>query len=692
MSELPSSFLGKYRVLVLAIAAFFALSVGVYSLNFLLLRQVEIDAAKINLSGKLRGDSQQLAKAVLTLSHEVTAGELIQSSQAEISEAYLAFRQSLGEVRALATDAGDGVEQDLLARLEKQWLPLQEAVAVVVAHTTPADGDVQVAVTLSNTHNVRLLQLADDLTRRQESLAAERTRSLRYVQSGAIALAMLNFLFIVIHVARSLRQSDRKADQARRETEDILRTVREGLFLIDRSGIVGTQRSAHLGKVFPHPLPAGNNFLATLATLVSDETMESARNYIDLLFNKKVKPALLAELNPLQRVQINTDRRARTTHLSFSFHPVRSDGDAGISALLVAAVDISQQVRLEQELAGAEERARSEVSLLLGVLENDPADVAQFLGEANTRLARLNGDLREIPAEASAYSALVNKVLRVIHAIKGEAAALSIGTLATQAHAFEDGLGALRSRKNLSGDDLIPVATGIAHLLQEIAKVEQVLDRIAAYSRPDPARPPALAAPAGNEEGAGAGDGIYHSVHRIQRLALAVAADLNKKLRVETSLHNVADVPEAVHRLLREGLPQLVRNAVVHGIESAEERLQAGKQEEGRVRIELTRSADGGLELTVADDGRGIDVHTLRRQLVAAGHRDAGQVAAMSDREVVATLFEPGFSTAAEVTQHAGRGVGLDVLNALVRETGARLRIASAPRAYTRFTLKWSPA
>lgn len=690
MSVLPSSFLGKYRVLVFAIAAFFALNVGVYSLNFMLLHQVEIDAAKINLSGKLRGYSQQLAKAILTLSHEMTAGELIQTSQAQISEAYLAFRQALTEVRALVTDGGDSRELELLEKLGKQWLPLEEAVVVLVAPETPDSADVQAAVTLSNTRNVRLLQLADDLTRQQEELAAERAHLLRYLQSGAIALALINFLFIVIHVARSLRQSDRKADQARRETEDILRTVREGLFLIDRSGTVGSQRSTHLGKVFPQPLPAGGNFLATLATLVSDETMESARDYIDLLFNKKVKPALLADLNPLQRVQINAEGRARTTHLSFSFQPVRSDGDDGITALLVAAADVSQEVRLERELADAEERARSEVSLLLGVLENDPADVARFLGEANAKIERLNGDLREIPAEASAYTALVNKVLRVIHAIKGEAAALSIGTVATQAHEFEDSLSALRGHRNLGGDDLIPIATGIGHLRQEIAKVEAVIDRIAAYSRPDRACRPLAAESTADDEGAG--DGIYHSVHRIQRLALAVAADLNKKLRVETSLHPVADVPEAVHRLLREGLPQLVRNAVVHGIESAEERLHAGKQEEGRVRIELTRIADGSLELVVSDDGRGIDVHVLRRQLVAAGHRNAEQVAAMSDREVVATLFEPGFSTATEVTQHAGRGVGLDVLNALVRETGARLRIASSPRAYTRFTLQWSPA
>ena len=82
----------------------------------------------------------------------------------------------------------------------------------------------------------------------------------------------------------------------------------------------------------------------------------------------------------------------------------------------------------------------------------------------------------------------------------------------------------------------------------------------------------------------------------------------------------------------------------------------------------------------------------LRRRLAEDGHRSAGQVAAMSDRDVVATLFEPGVSTAAAVGEHAGRGMGLDVVGTLARETGARLKLSSAPRAYTRFTLQWSPA
>jgi chemotaxis protein histidine kinase CheA len=151
-------------------------------------------------------------------------------------------------------------------------------------------------------------------------------------------------------------------------------------------------------------------------------------------------------------------------------------------------------------------------------------------------------------------------------------------------------------------------------------------------------------------------------------------------------------LPDAFRRLLKEGLPQLVRNAVAHGIESGNERLQAGKTAEGSVRIEVRQGEAGVLELEVADDGRGIDAGELRRKLVDSGRYQEHEVAAMTVREVIATIFQPGMSTADDVNEHAGRGVGLDVLYSLVRETGARIKLVSTPSSFTRFILQWSPA
>lgn len=675
------SFFGKYSILLAAIAAFFILTVSIFSVNYVLSLQLANDGARIKDSGAIRGLTQQHAKAILSLSHEIAAGDMIQTSQAQISESALALEEALSRSLSQAKTANVAGELELLAKFEKFWRPLAEIGKTIDTRPEPDRGDIQAALTKSNANNVRLMQLADDLTQLIEGAAAARARDLTRIQTGAIAIALVNFLFIVFYTLRSLRRSDRVAEIARGETEQIMATVREGLFLIDPKGIVGSQRSSFLEKAFPRPLPAGADFLEVLAPLVSPEALKSAGEYIGLLFNRRVKVALLKSLNPLQQVEIrDADSGKAPAYLSFDFHPVYAAGTDGVAALLVSAVDISQQVALAHELEMAEERSRTEMGLLSSVLKNNPATVAAFASNAEAGLGEINNELRLIKSGPGSYNMLVNRIFRTVHSVKGEAAALSLDTVARQAHRFEEVLSALRQRLDLHGEDLIAVATNTGELLEELSKVRRIVDRIGALE-------------IGTQESeAAAADDIHHTLQRVQRLTLAVAADLGKKVRVETAISPVGTLPDSFRRLLNEGLPQLVRNAVAHGIESSSERVQSGKHAEGSVRIEVRHGDAGGLELVVTDDGRGIDAAALRRNLVSSGRYQDHEVAAMADREVISTIFQPGFSTAENVGEHAGRGVGLDVLLALARETGARLKLVSTPSSFTRFILQWSPA
>jgi len=683
-----SGFLKKYSILIVAIVSFFFLSIGIFSFNFFVSQQLGEDAAKINNSGKMRGLTQQNAKAVLSLVQELAANEMIQTSQAQISESILGMEGLIATVRTTVDADKDKAGLELLDRFQKSWEQVAILGKQVATVEIPDPATVDGLRSKSNAVNVRLLSAADDLTQHFETAAAARANQLKLVQAVAIAVALINFLFIVLYAFRSLARSDRIAKVAKHETEQILGTVREGLFLVDKEWNVGHQRSSKLDQVFPKPLPPGTNFREALSPLVSKDTLEAVENYIGLLFNKRVKLSLVESLNPLDRVEVSMPNKGPgfSIFLSFKFSPVYEDGVDGVSALLVSVVDISQEVFLEHELENAEVRAKSDIALLLGVLDNDPAVVGEFLAAATSRLDELNTMLRDIDPRKTSYADVINPVFRVIHSIKGEAATLTLGPISQEAHDFEDVLVPLR-RKELTGADLIPVATGIAGMQQAIAKVARITDRITSYAGHGPVKQgDKAAAPQSADED------VQKTIQRIQRLALSVATDLNKKIRVETSLAHVESIPESIQRLLREGLPQLVRNAIVHGIEASDERTKSGKPAEGLVRIELNRNDTGGIEIVVIDDGRGIDVNKLRRKLVAMGKLDAHQVSEMSDRDVVAMIFQPGVSTADVISDHAGRGFGLDVLLNLVRNTGARLRVASRPQINTSFTLQWSPA
>ncbi len=675
-----SGLLGKYRDLVLAIALFLVLDLGVLIFNFYASGRIEADTSKINASGELRMYSQQLAKALLTLAQEMRDGMPIQTSQAQISESHANFRKALADL-ARRDGGGDALaqwlsrqalenESDLLRRIENYWRPLDAAVAPLLDKERPEAIDVEIAVTKVVARNIKLMQLADDLTQHLESEAVANAGSLRSIQLTAILLALANFAFIVFKFVRALRASDRAVEAAREETDEILATLREGLFLLHPDGRIGSQRSLSLDDLFGRTVRTGEPLAEALDALFDAQTAAAAADYIGLLFEDRIKPGLLAQLNPLDEVALRGEAEGsrRRKYLSFGFDQVRSGGK--VAALLVSVHDVSEPVRLRGELAGAEEQLRRDVDLLLAVLDREPDLVGDFLAAAGEKIDLINSDLQQVEPEGRAYAGMVDRLFRHVHAIKGEAATLGFATIAREAHAFEDRLAPLRGRGDIAGAELIPLAVALSSLCEQLARLRGVFDKASSYARP-----------------AQAGASIEPMLRQFEQLTHSVAQDLDKQVRFEAVTAHLPELPPAFAQLLREAVPQLVRNAVAHGIESAEERQRAGKPAQGRVRVEVDRQEDGTLAVSVWDDGRGISADALRRQLVDSGRRSAEEAVRMSERELIAMLFEPGFTTADTANPHAGRGVGLDVIRDLIVRLGARLKIATTPNGYTRFTL-----
>jgi chemosensory pili system protein ChpA (sensor histidine kinase/response regulator) len=131
-------------------------------------------------------------------------------------------------------------------------------------------------------------------------------------------------------------------------------------------------------------------------------------------------------------------------------------------------------------------------------------------------------------------------------------------------------------------------------------------------------------------------------------------------------------------------LEHMVRNAIVHGLELPPARRAAGKPDTGELRMEV-RQEGNEIVIIVADDGAGLDLARIRARALASGILRADQQP--SDRELMELIFAPGFSTAGEVTELAGRGVGMDVVRSEMLAFGGRIAITSEAGRGTRFTL-----
>ena len=122
-------------------------------------------------------------------------------------------------------------------------------------------------------------------------------------------------------------------------------------------------------------------------------------------------------------------------------------------------------------------------------------------------------------------------------------------------------------------------------------------------------------------------------------------------------------------------------NAVVHGIESAQARLLAGKPPTGAIDVIVSSEADG-LRVSVRDDGQGLNLQRLREQAEAKDLYSREVLEGFSRTRVMGLVFEPGFSTATDVDEHAGRGIGMDLVRANVNKMKGRIRISNQPKRY----------
>jgi two-component system chemotaxis sensor kinase CheA len=173
---------------------------------------------------------------------------------------------------------------------------------------------------------------------------------------------------------------------------------------------------------------------------------------------------------------------------------------------------------------------------------------------------------------------------------------------------------------------------------------------------------------------------------RFPRLVRDVAKQCGKDVALELSGQNT-DLDKGILDALAEPLMHLVRNAVDHGVEDAEERIAANKPARGTVYLNAYHQGTQ-VVIEVRDDGRGIDLAQIRRHAVEKGIVKAAEIQRFTDSEAMNLIFEPGFSTAAEVTEVSGRGVGMDVVRTVIDNLKGTVNVSSVKGRGTTIQLR----
>jgi two-component system chemotaxis sensor kinase CheA len=162
---------------------------------------------------------------------------------------------------------------------------------------------------------------------------------------------------------------------------------------------------------------------------------------------------------------------------------------------------------------------------------------------------------------------------------------------------------------------------------------------------------------------------------RIPRVVRDVAKHCGKDVAIDIAGQNT-DLDKGILDALAEPLSHIVRNAVDHGIEPAEERLSAGKPARGTIYLNAYHQGTQ-VVIEIRDDGRGIDLAHLRKHAVEKGIVKQEEIARLTEPDVLNLIFEPGFSTAREVTEVSGRGVGMDIVRTVLDRLKGTVQVST---------------
>jgi len=540
-----------------------------------------------------------------------------------------------------------------------------------------------------------------------QSQNAHSALQLRIVMLAGLLIATVLVLVVTILLSARGRQSN-SLREARQQTEDILRTVKDGLFLLDRNLVIGSTYSTALEKLFQRKDFAGLKFEDLLRDIVSEKTLMTAQKFVSVLWAERTNENLVKSINPLGEVEVriyhgqgNVDIR----YLEFDFHRVRVDGK--ITHVLVSVSDVTARVDLARELTASQGQAQAQVDTLLGILHIDPLQLASFLSDSEASMKMINAVLKEPAREEGAFRRKLDSLFRQAHSVKGEAASLGLSSIESRAHAFEEDLKALREKSELSGNDFLPLVIKLDDFLTHLQSINELVTRLsklhvkgeesahlttAVVQGPTPAQnPPRPEGPSPLQ--VASKPATPPSTDRsprpeiaplLQRLAARIAGEGGK----ETALECVGfdAIPDQYRRLVKDVAVQAVRNAVVHGIEPRTVRESLGKSASGVVRLEF-QSLPDGYRFTIEDDGIGLSTERIKEAAVQKGTITATHAATMDAKQALSLLFQAGFSMAEQVTKDAGRGIGMNLIAERVREAGGRVSIGTRPGKFTRISV-----
>jgi len=442
-------------------------------------------------------------------------------------------------------------------------------------------------------------------------------------------------------------------------------TMKIGLFFMDQNYVIQDHYSRYLEEMLSETDLFGKLFTDIISDSVAASELEIIKDYFGMVIERSYDQEMLDDINPLNELYYVNARTEERKVFQFSFATVeRAQGEV---FLLVTVYDITARVELQQKLAEEEAKRQEEMQSFFELIQVEPDVFSDFMEDMEYEFDNIDKIQKNV--SFSAHDALV-KIYQSIHAIKSNAVILGLNVFGNKVHNLESKIKKLRE---ITGD--VPFAE-MLNLTMEIEKISRekegfnvIIEKLQSYS--------------GGRSG-GERQNVKVLTESLAKTASRTAEDLEKQVKFVVDDIEAEAIDNGPRRVMKEILMQLVRNSVVHGLETPEVRKAKGKNEVGVIRLSIKMTdAHDQIHMKLSDDGKGLDYKKISEKAISnklikkedADNKDA----------LLKVIFAPGFSTADTEGVHAGRGIGLNLVRDRVKEINGSIKLRSETDKGTMF-------
>ena len=493
----------------------------------------------------------------------------------------------------------------------------------------------------------------------------------RYAQLLGIALALFVGIIAYFNITLSKRKQAQLLD-TQQQTHAILKSVGSGLFLINTDLKISNEYSKQLESILGQHDLAQKSLLQILSQLVSETELLVIQGFLKQLFDSKVNEKLIQELNPLNQIDVrivNTQGKRSNRCLDFQF--TRIYEHKHIVSVLVNVTDITRSMQQQQQTVF---RPDLQANLLLAIMHANRDEVAQFSKQSKLQLETIHEILSQESGSTKSQKLKIEPLTQHIHQLRCNANQLNLQMLVYLSDEFEQHLLYLKQQNYLNHDDFLPLDITLDQMDHVLQTINQV------HTRLQQAEVPATSAPTVSI--ASPETTLQRWQHDVQQLAKRQ----HKNIHLICTNASFQNLPIQWVDKIQDLTWHLISNAVVHGIESADDREAMAKTEHGQVTVSLL---DMGQEyrLSIEDDGKGIDYEAVQAHAADLGWCQDELGAPINKIQMLQYLFQAEFSTLGQMSSDAGDGMGLYWVQTWVDEMRGHIDVVTQPHQFTRFII-----